>query len=131
MLFSNLANLKASLQQGVFALAFAHADHIGHALELCTLANSEDDQAALLTLFASLGGLLHNGARLIFAGVTIFFLQVHLKLLFLQKALGLYHRHILDIGHGQFLQIATKNKVRYNGNRHHAGGNVNYKLGII
>ena len=126
-----LAHLEASVCQRLLGLAQRHAGYIRHGLQLCTLADGQDNQAALLALFTSLRRLLHNSARLKLLRVAIFFFKLYLELLFLQQLLRLNDRHIRYVRHINLCQITVKDEMRHKRNRYHAGGNQHHKFSIV
>ena len=113
MLARHLADLKACIRQLLLRLRQRHARNIRHSLQLRTLTDGQDNKAALLTFFAGLRRLLHNSTGLKLIRIAVFFLQLYLKLLFLQQLLCLYYRHIGNIRHLNLRQIAVEDKVRY------------------
>ena len=131
MLARHLTDLKACIRQLLLRLRQRHACNIRHSLQLRALTDGQDNKAALLTFFAGLRGLLHNSTGLKLIRIAVFFLQLYLKLLFLQQLLCFYYRHIGNIRHCNFRQIAVEDKVRYQRNCYYSSSNHYYQFGII
>ena len=131
MLARHLADLKACIRQLLLRLRQRHARNIRHSLQLRTLTDGQDNKAALLTFFAGLRRLLHNSTGLKLIRIAVFFLQLYLKLLFLQQLLCFNYRHIGNIRHFNFRQVAVEDKVRYQRNCYYRSSNHYYQFGII
>ena len=131
MLARHLADLKACIRQLLLRLRQRHACNIRHSLQLRALTDGQDNKTALLTFFTGLRRLLHNRTRLKLIRIAVFFLQLNLKLLFLQQLLRFNYRHIGDVRHFNFRQITVKDKVRYQRNCYYRSSNHYYQFGII